>query len=233
MKKWGLFIILLILLTGCRSTPFDGHAVIDWVDFIKWEGIEYNGIYSGVLADEKFIGEKLGTVKYKVADNVTNPNYKIRNGDAAFHEKGTEIFIIHGHSNLIAVKDASQINGYRVYYSRDATEQQWHFKNVPLDKVNKIEIYQPYTSEGNKLLSTYTNHEELKHILELLKNSEESPNFSPNTEKGDPDYFQIVLYTDQPIAYKSDLQFDGATYYWYPWDPAILSNEIETYLMKK
>jgi hypothetical protein len=233
MKKWGLFIILLIILTGCRSTPFDGHAVIDWVDFIKWVGIEYNGIYSGVLADEKFIGEKLGNVKYKVADNVTNPDYKIRNGDAAFHEKGTEIFTIHGHSNLIAVKDASQINGYSVYYSRDATEQQWHFKSVPLDKVNKIEIYQPYTSEGNLLLSTYTNLEELKHILELLKNSEESPNFSPNTEKGDPDYFQIVLYTDQPIAYKFDFQFDGATYYWYPWDPAILSNEIETYLKKK
>jgi hypothetical protein len=233
VKKSSLFILLLIVLTGCRSTPFDGHTVIDWVDFIKWEDIEYNGIYSGVLADEKFIGEKLGTVKYKVADNVTNPNYKIRNGDAAFHEKGTEIFTIHGHSNLIAVKDASQINGYRVYYSRDVTEQQWHFKNVPLDKVNKIEIYQPYTSEGNLLLGTYTNLEELKHFLELLKNSEESPNFSPNTEKGDPDYFQIVLYTDQPIAYKFDLQFDGATYYWYPWDPAILSNEIETYLKKK
>jgi hypothetical protein len=57
MKKWGLFIILLIVLTGCRSTPFDGHSVIDWVDFIKWDCIEYDGIYSGVLADEKYIGE--------------------------------------------------------------------------------------------------------------------------------------------------------------------------------
>jgi phage pi2 protein 07 len=233
MKKWGLFILILIVLTGCRSTPFNGHAVIDWVDFIKWEDIEYNGIYSGVLTDEKYIGEKLGTVKFRVADNVTNPNYKIRNGDAAYHEKGTEIFRIKGMLNLIAVKDASQINGYRVYYARDATEQQWHFKNVPLDKVNKIEFYQPYTSEGNKLLNTYTNLEELRHILELLENSEESPNFSPNTEKGDPDFFQIVLYTDEPIAYKYDVQFDGSTFYWYPWDTAILSNEIQTFLKEK
>jgi hypothetical protein len=233
MKKWGLFILIFIVLTGCRSTPFDGHTMIDWVDFIKWEDIEYNGIYSGVLADKKFIGEKLGTVKYKVADNVTNPNYKIRNGDAAFHEKGTEIFTIHGQPNLIAVEDASQINGYRVYYSRDATEQQWHFKNVPLDKVNKIEICQSYTSEGNTLLSDYTNRDEFQTLLLLLENSEESPNFQPNTEKGDPDYFQIVLYTDDPIAYKFDVQFDGSTYYWYPWDTAILSNEIETYLKKK
>jgi hypothetical protein len=232
MRKWGLFIFLLIILTGCRTTPFSGQAVIDWVDFIKWQDIEYNGIYSGVLADEKYIGEKLGTVKYKVADNVTNPNYKIKNGDAAFHEKGTQIFSIKGHANLIAVKDARQINGYSVYYSRDGTEQQWHFKNVPIDKVNKIEIYQPYTSLGIKLLSTFTNHEELTHILALLKNSEASPNFSPNTEKGDPDHFQIVLYTEEPIAYKYDLQFDGTTYYWYPWETAILSNEIQAYLKK-
>jgi hypothetical protein len=233
MKKWSLFILLLIVLTGCRSTPFDGHSVIDWVDFIKWEDIEYNGIYSGVLADEKYIGEKLGTVKYKVADNVTNPNYKIRNGDAAFHEKGTEIFTINGQPNLIAVKDGTQINGYKVYYSRDATEQQWHFKNVPIDKVNVVEIYQPYTSEGNKLLNKYRNREELNHILELLNNSEDSPNFQPNTEKGDPDYFQIILYTGEPIAYKYDVQYDGAIYYWYPWDTAVLSNEIEPFLKKK
>lgn len=231
MKKYSIFILLLIVLTGCRSTPFDGHSVIDWVDFIMWDGIEYDGIYTGVLADEEFIGEKLGAVKYKVADNVTNPNYKIRDGDAAFHEKGTEIFTVKGHSNLIAVKDANQINGYRVYRSREL-ENQWHFKDVELDMVKEVEIYQLYTSEGNKQIRNYTSHEELNHLLQLLKNSEETPNFQPNTEKGDPDYYQIVLYTDEPIAYKFDIQFDGSTYYWYPWETAILSNEIQIFLTK-
>ncbi|PWW28382.1 hypothetical protein DFO73_106198 [Cytobacillus oceanisediminis] len=45
MKRFFAFMILLLLLAGCRSTPFDTHTVIDWVDFIKWEGREYNGIY--------------------------------------------------------------------------------------------------------------------------------------------------------------------------------------------
>lgn len=233
MKKWCLFILLLIVLTGCRSTPFDGHSVIDWVDFIKWDGVEYDGIYSGVLADEKFIGVKLGTVKYKVADNVTNPNYKIRNGDAAFYEKGTEIFTIKGEPNLIAVKDSSQINGYKVYHSRDIKGQQWHFKNVPMDKVIEVEIFQPYTTEGNKRLSKYTDREDFKHLLQLLENGIESPNFQPNTEKGDPEYYQIILYTDEPIAYKYDLQYDGSTYYWYPWETEILSNEIQSFLKAK
>lgn len=88
------------LLTGCRSTPIGGRAVIDWVDFIKWDGKEYNGIHSGVLANENYVGEKIGTVKFKVTDNVTNPEYKVKDGDAAFHEKGTEIFKIKGHSNF-------------------------------------------------------------------------------------------------------------------------------------
>jgi hypothetical protein len=232
MKKWGLFIFLLFVVTGCRTTPFDGHSVIDWVDFIKWDGIEYNGIYSGVIANEEYIGEKLGTVKYKVADNVTNPNYKIRNGDAAFHDKGTEIFTIKGQTNLIAVKDANQINGYKVYRSHES-ENQWNFKDLDKDRVNKVEIYQPYTSEGNKLLGNYTNHEELNRLLKLLQNSEESPNFQPNMAKGDPDFYQIVMYTNEPIAYKFDVQFDGTSYFWYPWDTAVISNDIQSFLKEK
>ncbi|MFP7298051.1 hypothetical protein [Neobacillus niacini] len=233
MRKWVLFILLLFVLAGCRSTPFDGHAVIDWVDFIKWEDIDYDGIYSGVLADEKYLGEKLGSVKYKVADNVTNPNYKIQNGDAAFHEKGTEIFSIKGQPNLIAVKDSSQINGYKVYQSRDLDNQQWHFKNAALDKVYEVEIYQPYTTEGNKLLGKYTSSEEITHLIQLLQNGTEASNYSPNMENGDPDFYQIVLYSEQPIAYKYDIQYDGTSYYWYPWEAAILSNEIGDFLKEK
>jgi hypothetical protein len=231
MRKFLVFIFLIFIVSGCRTTPFDGHAIIDWVDFIKWDGVEYNGIYTAILADEKYIGEKLGTIKFKVADNVTNPNYKIRNGDAAFHEKGTEIFTVKGQPSLIAVKDRQQINGYKIYYSRDAEkEYTWHFKHVPIEKVNEIEFFKLYTSDGNKIITKYVNKDEINHIMQLLLNSKESPEFQPNTEKGDPDYYQIVLYTDGPIAYKFDLQYDGSTYYWYPWDTSILSNEIGTYL---
>ncbi|WP_042355668.1 hypothetical protein [Bacillus rubiinfantis] len=54
MNKWWLGIFILLLLTGCQ-----GHTqtIINWVDFIKSNGKSYEGIYSGVLADEKFIGE--------------------------------------------------------------------------------------------------------------------------------------------------------------------------------
>src|SRR3954465_11272913 len=111
-KSISLLILVIIILAGCKSSPFGQNAVIDWVDFIKWNGKMYDGIYSGVLADEQYIGEKLGEVKFKVADNVSNPEYKTKNGDAAFHEKGSEIFTIKGHPDLLAVKSSRAINGY-------------------------------------------------------------------------------------------------------------------------
>ncbi|WP_088068165.1 hypothetical protein [Gottfriedia luciferensis] len=224
-----LFILLLFLLVGCRSNPLGGQAIIDWVDFVKWDGIEYNGIHSGILADEQFIGKKLGEVQFEVADNVTNSGYKIKNGDAAFHEKGTEIYTIEGNSDLIALKDKSAINGYSVYYARDKTDYHWHFKNVPIEKVNAIEIYQGYEPNA-KMITEIKDREKLNAFLKILKNSKENPNFQPDTTKGDPTYFEIILYTGEPIAYQYDMQFDGGTYFWHPWDTSILSNKIGEFI---
>jgi hypothetical protein len=182
-----LFLLLLLLLLGCR-TPFSGHTTIDWVDFIKWNGIEYNGIHSGILSDEKFIGEKLGEVKFKVADTVTNSSYKTKDGDAAFHEKGTEIYTIKGNPDLLALKDKSSINGYSVYYATDENDYRWHFRDVPIEKVTVIEVYQAYTPNIKKI-AEFTDRDEVNGFLKILKNSKENPNFQPDTSNGDPTYY--------------------------------------------
>ncbi|WP_299094220.1 hypothetical protein [uncultured Metabacillus sp.] len=228
MRRLNVLIFLFLLLVGCRSTPFGGQTIIDWVDFIKWDGIEYNGIHSGVLADEKFIGEKLGEVKFKVADNVTNPGYKTKDGDAAFHEKGTEIYKIKGNPDLLALKDKSAIHGYRVYYAIDENEYRWHFKNVPIEKVNVIEIHQAYTPI--KKITEFKDIDEVNTLLKILNNGKGNSNFQPDTSKGDPTYYEIILYTDDPIAYKYDIQFDGTTYFWHPWETSILPNEIGAFI---
>jgi len=223
-------ILLILILTGCRSSPFGQHVVIDWVDFIKWKGKTYDGIYSGALADKTFIGEKLGEVKFKVADNVTNPEYKIRNGDAAFHEKGTEIFKIKGNPNLLAVKSSQAINGYKIYFSSDDIVYKWQFPDLPIEKVNRIEIYKAYVPDAPKPIAEIKNPEQVSLFLQILKSSQTSPNFQPNTVKGDPDTYHMVLFTGAPVAYMYDLHFDGNTYFWYPSEPSILSNDIQTFL---
>lgn len=232
MKKWSMliFISILLVVSGCRPSAFGGQVVIDWVDFIRLDGKEYDGIHSGILADESFVGEKIGTVKFKVADNVKNPSYKIRDGDAAFHEKGTEIFQIKEHPHLIAVKDTRSINGYRVYFSSDDIEYHWNFKDMPLEKVEIIEIYQTDHPAGNKLISKLTKGEDVNSFLQLLVDSEENPNFQPNRDIADPIFYEMIFYTDEPIAYKYYMQFDGETYFWNPWDTSILSDEIQLFI---
>jgi hypothetical protein len=232
MKKWIALLGIFLLLTGCQSptTPFDGNVVIDWVDFIMWDGVEYNGIHTAVLADESFIGEKIGEIEFMVADNVTNSNYKIKNGDAAFHEKGTELYSVKGMEDFIAVQSSSAVNGYQVYYPFEETEYSRHFKDMPREKVKRIEIYEAFTPEGIKRISEISNSEKVKNFLDLLENSEMDSTFQPNTEKGDPTYYEMVFFTDEPIAYKYGMQYDGETFYWHPWDTSILPIEIEKYV---
>jgi hypothetical protein len=53
----------------------------------------------------------------------------------------------------------------------------------------------------------------------LLVNSETNPYFQPNTERGDPIFYEMVFYTEELLAYKYSMQFDGYTYFWHPWVP--------------
>ncbi|PGS49318.1 hypothetical protein [Bacillus sp. AFS041924] len=223
------FILLPVLLVSCRFMPSEGQSIIDWIDFVKLDGVEYYGIQTGIIADEKFIDGKLGEVKFKVADHVTNPRYKIKDGDAAFHEKGTEIYSIKDNPELIALKDKTSINGYRVYYAKGTTDYKWYFKDVPIDKVNLIKIYQSQTTNKKKI-SSIIDKDKINYFLTILKNSKEDSNFQPNVTTADPTHYEIILYTDDPIAYKYDMEFDGTNYYWYPWDLSVLSDEIGEYI---
>jgi hypothetical protein len=245
MKRGGFihlkntFILPLILYTisGCQAsgipiTPVSVQHEIDWVDFIIWDGQEFIGIHSGVIADEAFIGEVIGQVKYKVADVVTNSHYKTKNGDAAFHEIGTDIYSVKDHPELIAVKDTEEVNGYILYYASERMDFKWHFRDVKLDEVSRVEIYESYTTEGNKLVSVLAEPDKLQRFRELIEESSGQLANQPYTAH-DPTHFEMALYTSSPIAYKFNIQYDGSNYYWYPWDTAVFSEELEELLFKE
>ncbi|MEH7613721.1 hypothetical protein [Gottfriedia acidiceleris] len=235
MKRISLFklsfIILPLLLVACRFTPSESQSIIDWVDFVRWNGVEYYGIQSGILANEDFIDEKVGEVKFRVADHVTNPSYKIKDGDAAFHEKGTEIFSIKDNPELIALKDKTAINGYRIYYAKGTTDYKWYFKDVPIEIVDLIEIYQSYSTSAKKIYEI-KDKEKIVNFLDILKNGKEDSNFQPNNANKNPTQYEIILYTDEPIAYKYNMEFGGINCCWHPWVTSILSNEIGKFIRK-
>jgi hypothetical protein len=224
--------LMLFFLAGCEMHPMKGNSVIDWVDFIKLNGKEYSSIPELVIADPSKVKGLIGTVKFKVSDNVTNPNYRIKEGDAAFLDEGTKIFAIDGYPThtFVAVKDDNLVHGFRVYFAREDVEQfKWHFKDVSKEKVKKIEIYYNEDYKRNKFIKTLEGSS-VDEFFAVLDRGETRPNFSPSITKSDPKRYIMVIYTDDVLAYSYSLFFDGETYYWHPWDTAVLPKDIEMYI---
>ena len=92
----------LVVLTGC-SLPFTGggsgctNIQIDWVDFVEVGSTQFvAGAQSPATLQETDLGAVVAHVKFKVDGNVCDPNYKPKDGDAAFLDPGTAIYEVKG-----------------------------------------------------------------------------------------------------------------------------------------
>ncbi|ABX42938.1 hypothetical protein [Lachnoclostridium phytofermentans] len=112
--KWSEIIVIVVLIVGLFLVIFwkplrlDRYYLfpnaIDWVDCVKVNDITY---YNNLFPREEValteIGDEIGKVKFTVSKNVHNPNYKLRNLDATFLEKGTNLYRILNTDDSIAV----------------------------------------------------------------------------------------------------------------------------------
>lgn len=82
----------VVVLLSCGTTQ-TAHVAIDWIDFVKWDGITYVAVTTpGAQLSTSALDSQIGTVKKKVADVVTDPSYQSQDGDAAFLPIGTAIY---------------------------------------------------------------------------------------------------------------------------------------------
>ena len=107
----------LIFVAGCQlpgSAP-TCNTMIDWVNFIQVGSTQYvAGPESSVTLQESDLGPVYAKVKFKVSGNVCDPNYKLKDGDAAFLDLGTEIYQVNGHAPTQEL--AARFNGQIVAY---------------------------------------------------------------------------------------------------------------------
>lgn len=100
-----LLLAAAIILSGCTIplfTPGSAQcgATIDWVNFVKFNGIEYvNGPTPqvGRAIEAADLGPEFARVQFKVSGNVCTPDYRTQDGHAGFLEKGTPVFTIKGY----------------------------------------------------------------------------------------------------------------------------------------
>ena len=101
MRKW-IMLLPIILLAACsfnpsRLLPSSHNAIVDWVDFVKWNDTNYSANYeiNELEKDWETAGE-VGEVKYML-DGHAGSNYTSQNGDAAYFPKGTKLFAMKGY----------------------------------------------------------------------------------------------------------------------------------------
>jgi hypothetical protein len=92
-----LLVTTVVACPGCGSEN-DSIVEISWVDFIMFNGIMYERKFVSLdsLAEEDL--KYYDKTKYKLADNVNELGYQIKNGDAAYLDEGTPIYSIKEYS---------------------------------------------------------------------------------------------------------------------------------------
>lgn len=234
MKKIPLILISLVfVLIGCNNNV--EHTEIDWVDFVKLNGETYEGIYDGILSDPSLVGKETGKVKFTIADNVHSTNYKIKNGDAAFLDKGTKIFEVKGNKDFIVVKDDKKVNGYKIYVKEKSNSHKWLYKDINKEKVNKIEVLDSTTVEvldedKESLITIINNKAEINQFFSILDNGNmrdgmEIDNMSPDYRE-----YLITFYTGSPVAIQYKVYFNGVDYFWHPDYTEVIPPEISEFL---
>jgi len=92
--------VAMLFAAACQA-PWSQSACdrthIDWVNFVQVGSTQYvAGPSSPATLKESDLGPVYAQVKYRVSENVCDPNYRPKDGDAAFLEAGTPIYQVAG-----------------------------------------------------------------------------------------------------------------------------------------
>ena len=104
-------------MAACQipGSPGSCNLQIDWVDFVQVGSTQYvAGPESPTVIPESDLGPVFAHVKFKVSGNVCDPNYKPKDGDAAFLDPGTAIYEVRGRppTEVLAARRNAQILRY-------------------------------------------------------------------------------------------------------------------------
>lgn len=117
--KAAVGLLAVILIAACQlpgSAPNCSNAQIDWVNFIQIGSTQYVAglTQAPAVLQDTDLGPVYAQVKFKVSGNVCDPNYRLKDGDAAFLDAGTPIYQVNGQPP--AQRLAARFNGQIVAY---------------------------------------------------------------------------------------------------------------------
>ncbi len=194
-------IIIMLSLVACSSgdnsdpsneeVGLKSGIEIDWVDFIVLNDINYHRAYLDNYKLEKDkVGKVIGKVEFTVANNIYNPKYKVKNGDAAFLEKGIKIYKLENYSTNFRV--AVYTNNEWIIYEADNNPKAQMGEDL-LDINNKVtRIGINSETDGKTELAAINDKATINRLVELVSNAKVNQN---NDNHNGERYF-IKFYLD-------------------------------------
>jgi len=178
-----LVLVTLLALGACGSEPTTetpqakgstpepcasggGNAAIDWTDFIRLDGITYQSNYYEKGVEKPDVGEPVAEVRCKISDVVSDPEYDIRDGDAAYLEPGTTIYSVRGYPSWFRI--AAFREGQWLLYEPD-THPRAEVGAELLDLEGRIRyIGINSSSNGTKELVRIDDPKEVDRLVEMV-----------------------------------------------------------------
>ncbi|WP_074432992.1 hypothetical protein [Neobacillus dielmonensis] len=102
---------IIVLLSSCSNIGIDNiggcpDAEIEWVDVVMVNDIKYQHDFPDQPNEEATLllekGKEIAKVTYKMADHACS-DHKMKNGDAAYLEKGTPIYELKGYPSSFMI----------------------------------------------------------------------------------------------------------------------------------
>ncbi|MEW9674350.1 hypothetical protein [Ammoniphilus sp. 3BR4] len=245
------WLLLTLMITGCDSVRLNtkGNANLSWVSFIHIDDRHYRGDFNFVLTDPSKIGVQIGEVEFNTSKNVSNPEYRVRNGDSAFLEEGSKIYAIKGYPDYsyIAAESKDPIHhfkGYEVFrleWKLDKSgkpiqlnvAQNVKFEEIPKDDLKKIEVYinNSNTLGGYdwKLINEVSKNENIKEFFSILNRSQPFDRENSGIQMELAKEYRIVFYTDEPFGYRFPVFYHKGLFFWRLGQEK-LPNDINPYM---
>lgn len=205
MHRLAIITAVLALLTGCssfqdlnaESNPIVNKptVMINWVDFIKLNGITYHAVRpgSGRSLDKADLGPEFAKAQFKVSENVHEPGYQTKDGDTAFLDRDTPIYTVQGYApefRLAATRD-----GELVMYEAD-TNPNAKLGSDLLDLRDKIQsIGIVSTDDGTTELAAITDTQQVSTLVEQILSAPVDQNREPVDDAGQS-YFLEFRFKD-------------------------------------
>lgn len=193
--------VVLLLAASCGTpsgsgTPPNCTAIIDYVDFVRQDGIFYSASYS--ILGRPLTSADLGAERFRVKNTVSittcDPHYRAVDGDAAYVPAGDPVFAVKGYAPTFRL--AARHNGQLVLYEADLNPAARRGADL-LDiqgRVKSIALLDQKT--GRTAVSRLTDRSRVDSLVRMIAGASIDPNYPAPQSTGPVDYVQLAFELD-------------------------------------